>query len=123
MPLPDTLPDGEVGMPSPLRSFEATVPSADSARARRRATRNVDAPRFGLKHLPLGTRGFTTERADEAESEEDVVVVFRERWRRGRKKRGRESLSANRCLDAKSWSGRCVRLPGTRRTSTFGECV
>ncbi|KAI0248095.1 WD40-repeat-containing domain protein [Lactifluus subvellereus] len=34
--------------------------------------------------------------AEEAESEEDVVMVARERGRRGRKKRGRESLSANK---------------------------
>ena len=95
-PLPDALPDGEMGMPSLLRGFEATVPSADSARARRRATRNVDAPRLGLKRLSLGARGLMSEPADEAESEEDVVVVSRERGRRGRKKRGRESLSANK---------------------------
>ncbi|KAH9177091.1 WD40 repeat-like protein [Lactarius sanguifluus] len=61
--LPDASPDEE-----------ATVPSADSARVRRRATRNVDAPRLGLKRIL---------QADEAESEEDV-------------KRGRESLSANK---------------------------
>jgi division protein 1 len=93
--LPDALPDaGEMGMPSLLRGFEATVPSADGARARRRATRNVDAPRLGLKRLSLGVRGLM---ADEAESEEDVVVVAREqRGRHGRKKRGRESLSANK---------------------------
>jgi division protein 1 len=92
--LPDASPDGETGAPSLLRGFEATVPSADTARARRRATRNVEAPRLGLKRLSLGARGLM---ADEAESEEDVVVVAREqRGRRGRKKRGRESLSANK---------------------------
>jgi division protein 1 len=92
--LPDTSADGEMGMPSLLRGFEATVPSADTARARRRATRNVDAPRLGLKRLSLGTRGLM---AEEVESEEDMVVVTREqRGRRGRKKRGRESLSANK---------------------------
>ncbi|KAH9005869.1 WD40 repeat-like protein [Lactarius hatsudake] len=96
-PLPDASPDEEVGMPSLLRGFEATVPSADSARVRRRATRNVDAPRLGLKRMSLGARGLLAEpAADEAESEEDVVVVTRERGRRGRKKRGRESLSANK---------------------------
>ena len=67
---------------------------ADTARQRRRATRNVDAPRLGLKRLSLGAWGLM---ADEVESEEDVVVVGREqRGRRGRKKRGRESLSANK---------------------------
>ena len=98
-PLPDAfLEEEELGMPSLLRGFEATVPSADGARARRRATRNVDAPRLGLKRLSLGARGLMTEpaAAEEAESEEDGVVVSRERGRRGRKKRGRESLSANK---------------------------
>jgi division protein 1 len=84
-----------MGRPSLLRGFEATVPSADTARQRRRATRNVDAPRLGLKRLSLGARGLLM--AEETESEEDVVVVAREqRGRRGRKKRGRESLSANK---------------------------
>jgi mitochondrial division protein 1 len=94
--LPDASPE-ETNMPSLLRGFEATVPSADSARARRRATRNVDAPRLGLKRLSLGARGLMTEAVEEeTASEEDVVVVARERGRRGRKKRGRESLSANK---------------------------
>jgi mitochondrial division protein 1 len=94
--LPDA-PLEETGMPSLLRGFEATVPGADTARARRRATRNLDAPRLGLKRLSLGARGLMTEAAaEEGESEEDVVVVARERGRRGRKKRGRESLSANK---------------------------
>lgn len=92
--LPDASPEEEMGRPSLLRGFEATVPSADTARQRRRATRNVDAPRLGLKRLSLGARGLM---AEETESEEDVVVVAREqRGRRGRKKRGRESLSANK---------------------------
>jgi mitochondrial division protein 1 len=92
--LPDVSPDEEMGMPSLLRGFEATVPSADTARVRRRATRNVDTPRLGLKRLSLGARGLM---AEEAESEEDVVVVTREqRGRRARKKRGRESLGANK---------------------------
>ena len=92
--LPDASPDDELGKPSLLRGFEATMPSADSARVRRRATRNVDAPRLGLKRLSLGARGLMQE---DAESEEDVVVVAREqRGRHGRKKRGRESLSANK---------------------------
>jgi mitochondrial division protein 1 len=93
--LPDASPDNEMSRPSLLRGFEATVPSADSARQRRRATRNVDAPRLGLKRLSLGARGLMAD--EEAESEEDVVVVGREqRGRHGRKKRGRESLSANK---------------------------
>jgi mitochondrial division protein 1 len=96
--LPDASSPEDTCMPSLLRGFEATVPSADSARARRRATRNVDAPRLGLKRLSLGARGLMTEAAEEdVESEEDVVLVAtRERGRRGRKKRGRESLSANK---------------------------
>ncbi|KAH9994454.1 WD40 repeat-like protein [Russula vinacea] len=90
--LPDASPDDELGKPSLLRGFEATMPSADSARVRRRATRNVDAPRLGLKRLSLGARGLMQE---DAESEEDVVVVAREQ--RGRhvganKVFGREEL-------------------------------
>lgn len=93
--LPDASPEEEMGKPSLLRGFEATVPSADTARQRRRATRNVDTPRLGLKRLSLGARGLI---AEEAESEEDVVVVVarEQRGRHGRKKRGRESLSANK---------------------------
>lgn len=95
--LPDPSPEEEEmgSRPSLLRGYEATVPSADTARQRRRATRNVDAPRLGLKRLSLGARGLM---AEEAESEEDVVVVGarEQRGRRGRKKRGRESLSANK---------------------------
>ncbi len=93
--LPDASPDGEMGRPSLLRGFEATVPSADSARQRRRATRNVDAPRLGLKRLSLGARGLI---AEEVESEEDGLGV-------------------------KSWNVRHARSQGIRRIFTFEGCV
>ncbi|ETW87713.1 hypothetical protein HETIRDRAFT_431969 [Heterobasidion irregulare TC 32-1] len=83
------------GAPSLLRGFEATIPSADSGRTRRRMTRSVEVPRIGLKKLGAGARGLMLDE----ESEEDVVVVRqgdRGRGKKGRKKRGRESLSANK---------------------------
>ncbi|KAI0045742.1 WD40 repeat-like protein [Auriscalpium vulgare] len=96
--------DGEGGgPPSLLRGFQATIPSADKGRTRRRQTRNVEAPRMGMKRMSMGARGLMVEDAGaegEGESEEDVVVVGkrgeRERGKRGRKKRGRESLSAQK---------------------------
>ncbi|THH12969.1 hypothetical protein EW146_g7199 [Bondarzewia mesenterica] len=84
------------GAPSLLRGFQATIPSADKGRVRRRMTRNVDAPKMGLKKLGMGSRGLMV---DEEGSEDDVVVVGKEdrgRGKKGRKKRGRESLSANK---------------------------
>ncbi|KAI0063225.1 WD40 repeat-like protein [Artomyces pyxidatus] len=89
--------------PSLLRGFQATIPSADKGRTRRRLTRSVEAPRMGLKRMGLGAQGLTMDEPEaegEAESEDDVVVVGagpgRERGKRGRKKRGRESLSAGK---------------------------
>ncbi|KAI0318002.1 WD40-repeat-containing domain protein [Amylostereum chailletii] len=87
----------EEGAPSLLRGFQATIPSADKGRHRRRMTRNVETPRLGLKKIGMGSRGMMME--DDEESEGDVVVVDakeRERGRKGRRKRGRESLSANK---------------------------
>jgi mitochondrial division protein 1 len=76
-----------------LRGFEATIPSAEKGKSRRRQARNVDAPKMGLKRLGMSARGML---ADEEEresvvSEEDMVVV----GRKGKgKRKGRESLSA-----------------------------
>ncbi|THH13988.1 hypothetical protein EW146_g6291 [Bondarzewia mesenterica] len=72
------------------------IPSADKGRVRRRMTRNVDAPKMGLKKLGVESRGLMV---DEEGSKEGVVVVGKEdrgRGKKGRKKRGRESLSANK---------------------------
>src|ERR1700750_1875151 len=44
-------PDGVASNVSLLRGFNATIPSAEQARTRRRQMRNVDTPRIGLKQL------------------------------------------------------------------------
>ncbi|KZP32449.1 WD40 repeat-like protein [Athelia psychrophila] len=92
-----------------LKGFNATIPSADKGRTRRRMMRNVDAPRIGLKKLGMHARGLLVDELDGDEehegqsvaSEEDVVVVGRtdERGRKAKgKRRGRESLSTAKTL-------------------------
>lgn len=90
-----------------LKGFNATIPSAEKSRTRRRMMRNVDAPRIGLKKLGMSARGLLTDEHDgdgdhedhegqSVASEEDVVVVGRtdDHGRKGKgKRRGRESLS------------------------------
>ncbi|KZV77449.1 WD40 repeat-like protein [Peniophora sp. CONT] len=97
-PIPDA-PELQAGAPSLLRGFQATIPSADKGRSRRRQTRNIETPRLGLKKLAASARGMIGEGAEE--EEEDGVLVGgagpdRERGRKGRRKRGRESLAANK---------------------------
>ncbi|TFY72239.1 hypothetical protein EVG20_g750 [Dentipellis fragilis] len=105
--IPDTPVDADTGegAPSLLRGFQATIPSAEKGRLRRRMMRNVDTPRMGLKKKGLGARGLIMEDSAGSEdtewSEEDAVVVRRgkeehSRAKKGRRKRGRESLSANK---------------------------
>ncbi|KAJ6501552.1 WD40-repeat-containing domain protein [Mycena vitilis] len=92
-------PDGVASDVSLLRGFNATIPSSEQGRTRRRQMRNVDTPRIGLKKLGMNARGLLTEEEDHdvqsVTSEDDVVVVPRE----GKgKRRGRESLSAAKTL-------------------------
>ncbi|KAJ7275573.1 WD40-repeat-containing domain protein [Mycena haematopus] len=92
-------PDGVASDVSLLRGFNATIPSAEAGRTRRRQMRNVETPRLGLKKLGMNARGLLTEDEDHdvqsVTSEDDVVVVPRE----GKgKRRGRESLSAAKTL-------------------------
>ncbi|KAJ7151558.1 WD40-repeat-containing domain protein [Mycena filopes] len=92
-------PDGVASDVSLLRGFNATIPSAEQGRTRRRQMRNVDTPRIGLKKLGMNARGLLTEDEDHdvqsVTSEDDVVVVPRE----GKgKRRGRESLSTAKTL-------------------------
>jgi division protein 1 len=103
-------PNGVASNVSLLRGFNATIPSAQKSRSRRRQTRNVDTPRLGLKKLGMNARGMMAE-ADElgrdheecsVASEDDVVVVGRAEYGqlqkgKGRQK-GRESLSATKFL-------------------------
>lgn len=85
-----------------LRGFNATVPSSEKNRTRRKQMRNVETPRIGLKKLGMSARGMMMEDEEERSiaSEEDVVVVSRldERGKRKGKRRGRESLSAAKTL-------------------------
>lgn len=98
---------GQEGV-SLLKGFNATIPSADKSRTRRRMMRNVDAPKIGLKKLGMSARGMLTEGDSNEEhegqsvvSDDDMVVVGRtdERGRKGKgKRRGRESLSTAKKL-------------------------
>ncbi|KAF9569818.1 WD40 repeat-like protein [Agrocybe pediades] len=92
-------PEGVASNISLLRGFNATIPSAEKSKTRRRQMRNVETPRLGLKKLGLTARGLLTEEDDHegqsVTSEDDVVVV---RHPQGAQKKGRESLSAAKKL-------------------------
>ncbi|KAE9409374.1 WD40 repeat-like protein [Gymnopus androsaceus JB14] len=96
-------PDGVASNVSLLRGFNATIPSAEQSKSRRRQMRSVDAPHIGLKKLGMSARGLLMEEEDHegqsVASEEDVVLVPRSdaTLRKG-KRRGRESLSATKML-------------------------
>lgn len=95
-------PEGVASNVSLLRGFNATIPSAEQGRSRRRQMRNVETPRIGLKKLGMSARGLMTEEEDQegqsVASEEDVVVVPRSEVGKKGKKRGRESLSTLKTL-------------------------
>ncbi|KDQ54821.1 hypothetical protein JAAARDRAFT_37931 [Jaapia argillacea MUCL 33604] len=104
-------PEGVASNVSLLRGFNATIPSAEKGRSRRRQIRNVDVgEKLGLKQLGMSARGLMVdeeeeerqlerEREHEAQSvaSEDDVVVVGGRGKKGKgKKKGRESLSAGK---------------------------
>lgn len=71
-------PEGVASNVSLLRGFNATIPSAEKGKSRRRQTRNVDTPALGLRKLGLNARGLLAEDEYERQSvmsEEDVVLV------------------------------------------------
>ena len=91
-------PDGVAQNVSLLRGFNATIPSADKSRTRRRQTRNVEAPRLGLKRLGMSARGMLGDDDDHESvaSEDDVVLVGSTLGKKTKgKRRGRQSLSAS----------------------------
>lgn len=95
--------DGVASNVSLLRGFNATIPSADKGRSRRRQMRNVETPRIGLKKLGMSARGLLVDEEDHEHqsvtSEDDVVVIPRvESGQKKGKKRGRESLSTLKTL-------------------------
>lgn len=96
-------PEGVASNISLLRGFNATIPSSEKGRNRRRQTRNVEAPHMGLKKLGMSARGLLADEeeheAESVASEEDVIMVGRTetRGRKGKaKRRGRQSLSAGK---------------------------
>lgn len=98
--MPD--PEGVAQTVSLLRGFNATIPSADKSRTRSRQTRNVEAPRLGLKRIGMQSRGMLGEEEEhdgESVDGEDDVVVVGSRGTTGKKgkgkKRSRPSLSAS----------------------------
>ena len=89
-------PNGVASNVSLLRGFNATIPSAEQSKTRRRQMRNVDTPKLGLKKLGMSARGLLTEQEDQEDEEDgDVIVV---RGNTGKRKKGRESLSATKTL-------------------------
>lgn len=94
-------PDGVASSVSLMRGFNATIPSAEKGRSRRRQARNVDAPHMGLKKMGMHARGMLGE-DEEAEkesvvSEEDMVLVNgRGKGKEKGKRRGRKSLAAGK---------------------------
>jgi division protein 1 len=95
-------PEGVASNVSLLRGFNATIPSAEQSKTRRRQMRNVETPRLGLKKLGMSARGLLADEEDHegqsVASEEDVVVV------RHPKKKGRESLSVAKRLGVEELS-------------------
>lgn len=95
-------PDGVAHDISLLRGFNATIPSSERGKSRRRQTRNVDTPRLGLKKLGMGARGLLMEEEETSTSEDDLVVVKSHNSKgkgkgKGRR-RARESLGASVAL-------------------------
>ncbi|KAI0089996.1 WD40 repeat-like protein [Irpex rosettiformis] len=91
-------PEGVASNVSLLKGFNATIPSAEKARTRRRQTRNIDAPRLGLKKLGMGSRGLLMDDEDESVASEEDVVLVGSSTSKGKKgkttRKGRTSLSA-----------------------------
>lgn len=79
-----------------LRGFNATIPSSERGKTRRRQMRNVEAPHMGLKKLGMSARGLLTEDEahDHESASEDDVVVVRSKGKGKRGRRTRESLGA-----------------------------
>ena len=92
-------PQGVASNVSLLRGFNATIPSAEKGKSRRRQTRNVDTPALGLKKLGLNARGLLAEDEHEGQSvvsEEDVVLINESTPKAKRKPR--QSLNATKIL-------------------------
>lgn len=100
--LQSEVPEPEVEGVSLLRGFNATIPSSNKSRARRRKMRSIDTPRIGLKKLGMNARGLLTDEAEDDKlegqsvaSEEDMIMIGGKMDRKGK---GRESLSTSKTL-------------------------
>ncbi|EJD55043.1 WD40 repeat-like protein [Auricularia subglabra TFB-10046 SS5] len=102
-------PKGVANDVSLLRGFQATIPSSERGKNRRRQVRNVDVPHMGLKQLGMRARGMLDEdhhsQPDDelgSKSDDDMVLVGRtrptKRKLKPKQRRGRESLSASVAL-------------------------
>ena len=92
-------PGGVASNVSLLRGFNATIPSAEKGKSRRRQTRNVDTPSLGLKKLGSNARGLLAEDEHEGQSvmiEEDIVLINESTPKAKRKPR--QSLNATKIL-------------------------
>lgn len=90
-------PEGVASDVSLLRGFNATIPSSEKGKARRRQTRNVDTPKLGLKRLGMSARGMLADDDESVASEDDVVLVGRSEGtgkKSKAKRKGRQSLAA-----------------------------
>ena len=92
-------PGGVASNVSLLRGFNATIPSAEKGKSRRRQTRNVDTPTLGLKKLGSNARGLLAEDEHGGQSvisEEDVILdsetTPKPKWK------PRQSLNATKIL-------------------------
>ncbi|KAG9008007.1 Mitochondrial fission protein [Tulasnella sp. JGI-2019a] len=91
--IPEPDPDAVASNVSLLRGFNATIPTAERGKTRRRKTRNVDAPHMGLKRLGMNARGMLGGDDERSETGEDVRPGDR-RDKKGRRK-SRPSLAAD----------------------------
>jgi len=92
-------PGGVASNVSLLRGFNATIPSAEKGKSRRRQTRNVDTPALGLKKLGSNARGLLAEDEHDGQSvisEEDIILVNETTPKPKRKPR--QSLNATKIL-------------------------
>ena len=92
-------PEGVASNVSLLRGFNATIPSAEKGKSRRRQTRNVETPALGLKKLGINARGLLAEDEHEGQSiaSEDDIVLVNETTPKAKRK-PRQSLATTKTL-------------------------
>ncbi|KAG8864308.1 Mitochondrial fission protein [Tulasnella sp. 330] len=91
--IPEPDPDAVASNVSLLRGFNATIPSSEKGKTRRRKTRNVDAPHMGLKKLGMNARGMLGDEDEQGETNDEIRPGDR-RDKKGKRK-PRPSLAAD----------------------------